>query len=102
MLRDIAKLSGLNPADHGDLPFLEIKKTNKRIRIFSPNISNDELKWHWDEEDRTVIVVSGENWQIQLDNELPQHLICGRQYFIKAGRWHRIIKGTTDLIVEIC
>lgn len=74
---------------------------NKIYRKFSIDVSESELKWHWDEKDRTVEIVNDNNWQIQFDNQLPQKLSKGKKIFIKAGEWHRVIKGNADLEVII-
>jgi hypothetical protein len=70
------------------------------IRRFPENTEAEELKWHWDEEDRIIHTMNETDWKIQLDNELPKSMkskIC-----IPKGKWHRLIKGTGDLqlIVE--
>ena len=42
-------------------------------RLFSENIDDSELVWHRDAEDRLLKVLDGgDNWLIQLDNELPK------------------------------
>ena len=72
---------------------------NTYIRTFFSDVPEEELKWHWDEEDRTVTPISENDWEFQMDNELP-HLF-DREVFIPAGEFHRIIKGTTSLKVKI-
>jgi len=69
--------------------------------VFSPDISDGELKWHWDEESRFVKIIDGIGWRIQIDNHLPIDLVPGEMFFIQKGAWHRIIKGKTKLVVEI-
>jgi hypothetical protein len=58
-----------------------------------------ELKWHWDEEDRTVEVIGNTDWEFQFDNELPFRMT--KSFFIPKGAMHRVIKGTGDLQVKI-
>lgn len=70
-------------------------------RCFSKDVDIEELKWHWDEKDRLVKVVNESDWQYQSDNQFPVSLKKGVEIFIKAGEWHRVIKGTTDLQVHI-
>lgn len=74
---------------------------NKIIRTFSNDVHENELKWHWDEKDRNIRVLNSSDWYIQFDNDLPIKLSHGKELFIKAGEWHRVIKGSTDLKVEI-
>ncbi len=82
-------------------PYSEQILENKKIRTFDENVEDDELKWHRDYEDRLVRVIKSDNWQLQMDNDLPQPLIENNEYFIKMGEYHRVIKGKGDLIVEI-
>jgi hypothetical protein len=83
------------------LPFTEHNDGNHRLRTFKADVPDEELMWHWDEEDRYVKVVSGDNWKMQYDDQLPIPLIQDEIYFIAQGVWHRILRGTTDLIVSI-
>lgn len=70
-------------------------------RSFSNDVESDELKWHWDEKDRTVTVLNESDWLYQSDNQFPIKLLKDTEIYIKAGEWHRVIKGTTDLKVKI-
>lgn len=81
------------------LPFDEEKFKGYVIRSFSKNTASDELKWHTDGEDRTIIPLNENDWMIQLDNELPKP-IKGK-IFIPEGKYHRVIKGTTDLHIKV-
>ena len=85
-----------------DFPFTE-KQIGKKIflREFKRDVVSDELIWHMDREDRYVKVVSGKGWELQMDNQLPEIMREGRVYFIPSYTYHRVIKGNTDLIVEI-
>ena len=85
-----------------DFPFTE-KQIGKKIflREFKRDVVSDELIWHMDREDRYVKVVSGKGWELQLDNRLPTLLKENTIYFIPKYTYHRIIKGDTDLVVEI-
>lgn len=47
------------------------------------------------------MVVEGENWQLQLDNQLPEIMMQGATYVIPARMYHRLIKGDSDLIIKI-
>ena len=61
------------------------------LRTFGEDIDPIELKWHRDDEDRTVVAVDNSDWQIQLENKLPASLDV--PVFIERGEWHRLIKG---------
>lgn len=81
-------------------PFLE-KEVDKDIfiRVFSGSIEEEDLLWHWDEEDRVVYSIHETDWKFQRDNSLPQNI--EGEIFIRAGEWHRLIKGTGDLKVKV-
>lgn len=81
------------------LPFDEEKFKGYVIRSFSKDIPSEELKWHTDGEDRTIIPLNKNDWKIQLDNELPKPF--KGVIFIPEGKYHRVIKGNTDLKLKI-
>lgn len=83
-------------------PFLENKVSKSVvIREFLDSVRQKELVWHQDKEDRYVRVIKSNGWLLQLDNELPVVLEEGREYFIPKYTFHRVIKGTQSLIIEI-
>jgi hypothetical protein len=82
------------------MPFTEEKvEKSVVIRTFSSSIDEMDLKWHWDEEDRLVEPLNENDWQFQFDNQLPEKIY--KPIHIPAGVIHRVIKGSTDLIVKI-
>ena len=84
------------------LPFVEIVDTdNTRIRTFSHDTDESELKWHQDGEDRWVKALNENDWQVQLDDELPVNIPTQEHIFIPKYAWHRVIKGLSDLVVEV-
>lgn len=80
-------------------PYIEVLENNISYRTFYVNISDEELVWHRDREDRVVTSLHETDWMIQLDNELPLHI--SDQIFIPKGVYHRLIKGTKDLKLKI-
>ena len=40
------------------------------LRTFSKDVDPLSLVWHSDKEDRTIVVIEGEGWSIQKDNQL--------------------------------
>jgi len=82
-------------------PYQEIQQGEITIRTFKKDVQDDELVWHRDKEDREVRIVKGIGWQFQREDHLPILLKAGDIIQIKKEEWHRIIKGRTDLIVEI-
>jgi len=82
------------------LPFEESWISDKiSLRTFSPDIMDEELKWHVDMEDRIVEVLNENDWEFQFDNQLPMRMEGIIE--IKKEEWHRIIKGSTHLNVKI-
>lgn len=69
------------------------------VRRFSRDVDSHELKWHRDDEDRVVTPLAENDWLFQRDNHLPEPI--RGEIKIARGEWHRVIKGTTDLVVRI-
>jgi hypothetical protein len=84
-----------------DYPFEQIELNNKKIRTFSPEVEDDELKWHQDLNDRKVTILESGGWSFQMEDELPTKLQNTKQIFIPKLVWHRVIKGDNKLVVEI-
>lgn len=83
-------------------PYSDEKISNVLFkRTFKNNIQDEELVWHRDYYDRYITVIDGENWKIQLDNNLPETLEKEVIYYIPKNVYHRLIKGENDLILEI-
>jgi len=81
------------------LPFTEQKLDDGvYVRTFSAETDEGEFMWHRDREDRIVEAVGETDWMFQMDNELPVKI--GR-LFIPAGVYHRIIKGTGNLVAKV-
>lgn len=81
--------------------YLEEKKEDLLYRTFNENIKSHDLKWHCDKYDRIFKVLHETNWKFQYDNKLPINLIVSKEYFIPKKTFHRLIKGTGDLKIEI-
>ena len=91
-------------ANESKLPFKQARLSeSKLIRRFSSDASDQELVWHRDRQSRSVRVVEGKGWSLQLDNQLPKPLTLGETHNIPAGQWHRIIRhdNATNLCVII-
>jgi hypothetical protein len=84
-------------------PFIdtEIDENGNLIRNFPNTTEAHLLKWHTDEEDRIVYSLNTNDWLFQFDNELPIPIKPYVEIEIKRGVFHRIIKGSTDLILKI-
>lgn len=82
-------------------PYQEKIINEKIIRTFLPDVDSEELKWHQDLRDRNVKVIKSSEWLFQTEDQLPTKLIDGDQIFIPKLSWHRVIKGNSELIVEI-
>lgn len=83
-----------------NLPFTESQISESiYIRTFYENVDSGDLHWHRDYEDRIIESTQETDWSFQIDNELPQKL--EKQIFIPKGVYHRLIKGTGDLILKV-
>ena len=81
-------------------PYTDLEITDQYIiREFNENIDPIELLWHRDDEDRTIEILEGIDWMIQLDNQLPT--LLNSYIFIPRGMWHRTIKGEGPLRIKI-
>jgi len=83
------------------LPFVEKISGDTNIRFFSETTKKSEFKWHRDGEDRIITCRHDTDWEFQKDNELPQKIIKNKPIRIKKDEWHRLIKGSNDLTLEI-
>ena len=93
----------IHQIDDNTLPFTEeVIDENTVIRTFNADeIEDYQLKWHWDEQDRIIEVLHETDWKIQFDNKMPQGLYPVVKNHIKAGLYHRLIKGTGKLTLKI-
>ena len=81
-------------------PYINIEVTgNHIIREFDETIDPIELMWHRDNEDRIVEALESTDWLMQLDDSLP--IILNKPIFIPKHMYHRVIKGTGNLLVKI-
>lgn len=81
-------------------PYLDIETDGNLVtRKFGAEIDPVELMWHRDDEARTVEAVNPTDWQIQLEDRLPFAL--DHAININRHEWHRLIKGSGELILKI-
>ena len=81
-------------------PYKDIEVTDTYIiREFDENIDPIELMWHRDNENRTVEILGETNWKLQLDNQLPTSI--NEPIYIPRHLYHRVIKGTGNLLLKI-
>lgn len=74
-------------------------KEEGQVRIFEKHIDEFELVWHRDKEDRLVKPLHKTDWKFQLDNDIPRTI--ENEIFIPKETYHRLIKGTGNLKVNI-
>jgi len=74
---------------------------NSNIRTFSKDVNTMDVIWHMDDADRNIEVLEGKGWKFQRDDELPLELTEGIRIFIPRHQVHRVIKGETDLKIQI-
>jgi hypothetical protein len=79
-------------------PYTDTATIDSMIRKFSQDIDPIDLMWHRDLKNRSVKLLEGSGWKIQLDDSLPTDL---GEIVIPKLMWHRVIKGSGDLVVEI-
>lgn len=85
-----------------DKPYNEEKDEFGVIkRTFYETTDSDEFVWHRDKKDRLVTPINETDWSIQFDNELPKKMVVGETIEIPKESFHRVIKGSGDLIIEI-
>jgi hypothetical protein len=82
-------------------PYIQKIDSGKIVRTFSPDVDSNELKWHQDLKNRKVTILTDGGWSFQMDNELPVKLLSASQIYIPKFVWHRVIKGDSELKVEI-
>ena len=78
-------------------PYCDTPDTLGFLRTFSVDIDPAELIWHRDHQDRTITVIEGNEWRIQMDNCFPRLLNKGDSFQIPSGEYHRLIAGKKDL-----
>ena len=71
------------------------------LRKIFANAESSELEWHRDRNNRTIYIISGKNWELQMDNELPKKLEEGKEYYIEKNTFHRVFSGKDDLLIRI-
>jgi hypothetical protein len=74
---------------------------DKFKRIFSVDVDSNELQWHRDAKNRLVEVIQGGDWKFQIEDELPITLTDDMTLYISKEVYHRVIKGSDDLIILI-
>jgi hypothetical protein len=74
---------------------------NRFRRVLSCDVDSDELVWHRDKSNRLVKIIQGGDWKFQSEDELPISLTDGMQIYIPKETFHRVIKGSRDLIILI-
>lgn len=94
------KLTQATGKNMENLPFKEAATSeNTFIREFNQETDSGDFQWHRDREDRIIEAIEQTDWLVQLDDELPK-LIKGEVY-ISKGVYHRLIKGTGDLVIKL-
>jgi len=59
------------------------------------------LSYHMDMEERKVTVISGTGWKFQFEGEDAIDMTVDLEITIPAMKSHKIIKGSTNLVVTI-
>ena len=72
-----------------------------KIRTFEKGVLDNELIWHRDKKTRIVEILESKGWKFQFDNELPIDLTPGTIINIPKDKIHRVIKGSSKLVIKI-
>lgn len=80
-------------------PYKDLIAGDFIIREFDEFIDPIELMWHRDEKDRIIEEIYPTDWKFQLENELPINI--KNPIFIPKLVWHRVIKGSSKLVLRI-
>jgi len=81
-------------------PYKEEIKEGYIIREFLQSTPSFEFVWHRDKEDRWIQPTHDTDWLFQLDNDTPRQL-QNNKLFIPKETYHRLIKGSGDLVLKI-
>jgi hypothetical protein len=71
------------------------------IRTFYLDKPSEDFIWHRDKRDRVISIISGKGWKLQMDNQMPIDLIQRKVYRIPKETFHRLLKGSNDLIIKV-
>ena len=82
-------------------PYSDVDLSGRVMRTFRVEVDSEEMQWHRDARDRHVTVVSGKGWLLQIDDRLPVAMTVGVTLFIPRDVWHRVHRGSTDLVILI-
>lgn len=87
---------------NASFPFEEkILSKDMYKRRFSSDASQEDLIWHRDREDRYIEIFSHGEWMFQFEDKLPFKLSSVDNIFIEKGVYHRLIKGSEDLLISV-
>lgn len=82
-------------------PYTEVVNGNTKIRTFDGKLNEEELVWHRDRNARKVTILESNGWKFQYDNGIPMLLEDNDVLYIPKEMYHRVIKGTGPLVIEI-
>lgn len=72
-----------------------------KIRTFDPLSGIEKFIWHKDKSDRKVLIIDGNGWKFQFDDELPFCINKNDIITIPKKTYHRLIPGTSTLVIAI-
>ena len=62
---------------------------------------NSLVNYHNDLDERNITIIEGGGWKFQFKDEDEINLVEGVEINIPKGKFHRVIKGNSDLIFDI-
>jgi len=84
-----------------EYPYTDEVYGNIIVRRFSKHVPIGDLTWCTCNQNNKVKVIKGQGWQLQFDNQNPTELQEGEIILIPQKTYHRLLRGYTDLILEI-
>lgn len=101
VVNSVAAWAGVKLKKENTTPYNDRVGSGFILREFNSKTPHDEFVWHRDKQNRIVEVLKSENWQFQMDNQLPVPLNPGDILRIPKEKFHRIIRGDGDLLIKI-
>lgn len=83
---------------HSEHPFYEKQYRNVSVRYFPKGLTQEDLPWHWDDEDRIVVSMHDNDWSLEYEDG---RVVPVEKCTIKAGQYHRLIPGKGRLKIMI-
>jgi len=71
------------------------------LKVFSVNEKDEEYNYHLDANSRLMKVLEGTGWSIKFKNKTAKQIGPGSVIHISKRAIHKLIKGTSNLKVQV-